>query len=160
MRKWSIWGRPKDNVERKGHEEKVDSMDNRDNTGEMDNTIVTDGGIINGLGGGNAGNALDETVGTLIRAILECEEYLTYRTELDKVLQVPELKAQIDEYRSRNYQLQSSADIDFDKLDWFEKEYEDFRSNPLVSDFLAAELAFCKRMQGIESRITAELDFQ
>lgn len=160
MRKWRIWGRPKDNVDEKGNEEKVGGMDNRGNTGEMDNTNVTDDTGSNNEPGGNVGNALDESVNTLITAILECEEYLTYRAELDKVLQVPDLKAQIDEYRGRNYQLQTSADIDFDKLDRFEKEYEDFRSDPLVSDFLAAELAFCRRMQGIESRITAELDFQ
>lgn len=103
---------------------------------------------------------LDETVGLLLEAILQCEEYLAYRAELEKVRQFPELKEQIDEFRKRNYVLQTSADIDFDKLDRFEKEYEDFRSNPLVSDFLAAELAFCRRMQGIENRVTAGLDFQ
>lgn len=103
---------------------------------------------------------LESAVDTLITTILECEEYLAYRAELDKVLQIPDLKAQIDEYRKRNYELQSRPDIDFDKLDRFEKEYENFRSNPAVSDFLAAELAFCKRMQAIETRITVELDFQ
>ena len=82
-------------------------------------------------------NGLDSAVNSLITAILGC-----------------------DDYRRRNYELQTSADIDFDKLDRFEKEYENFRSDPLVSDFLAAELAFCKRMQEIETRITAKLDFQ
>lgn len=105
-------------------------------------------------------NRLDETVGVLLEAILQCEEYLAYHAELEKVRQFPELKEQIDEFRKRNFVLQSSADIDFEKLDRFEKEYEDFRSNPLVSDFLAAELAFCRRMQGIENRVTAGLDFQ
>lgn len=148
-----------DSLGRKSNGDKVDSMDNRDNTGEMDNENGT-GGSMNDRDNITSVNALDETVSALIAAILKCEEYLAYRAELDKVLQVPELKPQIDEFRRRNYQLQSSTDIDFDKLDRFEKEYEDFRSDPLVSDFLAAELAFCKRMQEIESRVTAELDFQ
>lgn len=165
MRRWSIWRRLKgnadrtDSVDRKSNEDKVDSMDNRDITDEMVNGNGT-GGSMDDRGCTAPGDALDETVNTLITAILKCEEYLAYRAELDKVLQVPELKAQIDEYRRRNYQLQSSTDIDFEKLDRFEKEYEDFRSDPLVSEFLAAELAFCKRMQEIESRVTAELDFQ
>lgn len=161
MRKWSILRRPKgyaDSMDGKDGEGKVDSMDYRDNTGEMDNQSSTDDS--NDREDARAGNALDEAVDKLITEILGCEEYLAYRAELEKVLQVPELKAQIDEYRKRNYQLQSSADIDFDKLDRFEKEYEDFRSDLLVSDFLAAELAFCRRMQGIETRVTAELDFQ
>lgn len=103
---------------------------------------------------------LESAVNTLITAILECEEYVAYRAELDRVLQIPGLKSEIDEFRKRNYLLQTSMDIDFDKLDRFEKEYENFRSDPAVSDFLAAELAFCKRMQEIEERVTAELDFQ
>lgn len=124
-------------------------MDNRDNVEKMGNTENQE-----------QGNGLDSAVDMLITAILGCEEYLAYRAELDKVLQNPELKSEIDNYRRRNYELQTSADIDFDKLDRFEKEYENFRSDPLVSDFLAAELAFCKRMQEIETSITARLDFQ
>ena len=84
--------------------------------------------------------------------------YLTYRTELDKVKQVPGLKSQIDEFRMRNFALQSSMDNDFDKLDRIEKDYEDFRANPLVADFLAAELDLCRMIQGIVmKRFTAIL---
>lgn len=124
-------------------------MDNRGSVEKMDNTDNRE--QVNGL---------DGAVEALITAILGCEEYLAYRAELNKVLQHPELKLKIDNYRKQNYELQTSEDIDFDKLDRFEKEYENFRSDPLVSDFLAAELAFCKRMQEIETRVTARLDFQ
>lgn len=143
MERRSIWRRAKDNMGSRDKTEKQDGMDNAEQMPPQEPV-----------------NHLDEAVNALVEAILKSEEYLAYRAELGKVLQFPELKAQIDEYRKKNYVLQSSADIDFDKLDRFEKEYEDFRCNPLVSDFLAAELAFCRRMQGIESRVTAELDFQ
>lgn len=106
------------------------------------------------------GNDLDRAVKTLIDAVLGSREYNAYRAELDKVLQYPELKAQIDDFRKHNYELQFSSDIDFEKLDRFEKEYEGFRATPLVSDFLAAELAFCRRIQQIQTDITAALDFQ
>lgn len=129
--------------------------DTKANAGGMDN-----GGSREQIYIPGGSDKLECAVNVLVTAILECEEYLAYRAELDRVLQTPELKAQIDEYRRRNYELQSSMDIDFDKLDRFEKEFEDFRSNQVVSDFLAAELAFCKRMQAIETRVTAELDFQ
>lgn len=141
MGKWSRWRKTKDN------------MSNRDKAEIQDGTVQVPQQQ-------KSVNNLDDAVNLLLEAILQCEEYLAYRAELDKVLQFPELKAQIDEFRKRNYELQSSADIDFDKLDRFEREYEDFRSDPLVSDFLAAELAFCRRMQGIENRVTANLDFQ
>ena len=149
MAKWSIWSKTRDNMTNE------DSMGNMTNESTMNNE--TDMGQMYIPGGTDK---LESAVDALITAVLECEEYLAYRAELDRVLQIPGLKTQLDEYRRRNYELQSSMDIDFDKLDRFEKEYEDFRTDPVVWDFLAAELAFCKRMQAIVTRVTAELDFQ
>lgn len=149
MAKWSIWSKTRDNMTNE------DSMGNMTNESTMNNETDIEQMYIPG-----GTDKLESAVDTLITAVLECEEYLAYRAELDRVLQIPGLKTQLDEYRRRNYELQSSMDIDFDKLDRFEKEYEDFRTDPVVWDFLAAELAFCKRMQAIETRVTAELDFQ
>lgn len=153
MGKWSIWRKNRDNM---ANEDGMESntAGGEGMTGESgaktEEQMYIPGGV----------DRLDAAVGALITEILGCEEYLVYREELDRVLKIPNLKEQIDEYRRRNYELQSSMDIDFDKLDRFEKEYENFRSDPAVSDFLAAELAFCRRMQAIETRVTAELDFQ
>lgn len=47
----------------------------------------------------------------------------------------------------------------FQRIEEFEREYEKFRENPLVSDFLAAELDFCRMMQEMNNRVTAALDF-
>ena len=47
----------------------------------------------------------------------------------------------------------------FDKIEDFEREYEKFREDPLVSDFLAAELGLCRMMQQINMTMTEELDF-
>ena len=55
-------------------------------------------------------NNVNRAVDDLAAAILESDVYRTYRTELDKVKQVPGLKSQIDEFRRRNFALQSSAD--------------------------------------------------
>ncbi len=105
-------------------------------------------------------NRLDQATDEFITAILGSAIYRTYRQEPDKVKQVPGLKEQIDEFRKRNFELQLSADMDFGKLDSFEKEYENFRANPLVADFLAAELDLCRAIQRINMRITAELKFE
>ena len=58
--------------------------------------------------------------------------------------------------------MQNTSQVDelFDMMDVFEKEYEKFRENPLVDDFLQAELAFCRLMQEINMFVTQELDFQ
>lgn len=116
----------------------------------------TDGGH----GGEERMTDLETATETFIAAVLETEEYRAYKTELEKVKREPELKAQIDEFRRQNYEFQSSPDCDFGKLDRFEKEYENFRQNPLVADFLAAELAFCRLMQRLNIRIIDGLDFE
>lgn len=105
-------------------------------------------------------NNIDNATDEFIVAILESDAYLNYANELAKVKRQPELKAQIDDFRRRNHQLQMSADLDFNRLDQFEKEYEDLRSNPLVADFLAAEVDLCRMMQRIYMRITEGLNFE
>ncbi len=105
-------------------------------------------------------NELDQAVSDYITAIKNTDTYRNYVRERDKVKQYPELKAQIDDFRKRNYELQSSADTDFHKIDRFERDYEDFRENPLVDDFLAAELAFCRMMQKANMQVTAAIEFE
>ena len=51
-------------------------------------------------------NRLESATEEYIAAILSSEEYVTYRQELEKVKQYPELKAQIDDFRKRNFEFQ------------------------------------------------------
>ena len=104
-------------------------------------------------------NELDRAVLTYIMAIKNTEIYQNYARERDRVRQYPELKAQLDDFRRRNYELQISADTDFHKIDQFERDYEDFRENPIVDEFLAAELAFCRMIQKANMQITEAIDF-
>ena len=45
------------------------------------------------------------------------------------------------------------------ELDKFEREYEQFRANPKVHNFLARELAFIRLMQGIVDEVMDAIDF-
>lgn len=103
---------------------------------------------------------IDAATDEFISAILDSEVYAAYRAELEKVKQETGLKEQLDTFRRRNYELQISLDNDFGKIDQFEREYEEFRANQLVSDFLAAELDLCRMMQRINTRIVAGLEFE
>ena len=105
-------------------------------------------------------NRLDSATEALINAVLATEEYKAYAQELNKVKEFPDLKEQIDDFRKRNFQMQLSADNDFNKLEEFEKEYAAFRENILVQDFLAAELDLCRLIQDLNMRITAALQFE
>ena len=105
-------------------------------------------------------NEVEEAVDRLADALLNSEVYREYRSKLEQVKQDPDLKRQIDEFRMRNYELQQSPDYAFDKVEQFQREYQAFRDNPLVSDFLAAELAFCRMVQGIENRLVGIIEFE
>lgn len=103
---------------------------------------------------------VNEAVEQLIGAIRNTDAYLEYQRQLAYVKEQPELKRQIDDFRTRNFELQTSKDTSFDKIDQFTRENEAFRENPLVSDFLAAELAFCRMMQEIGLYVTDQMRFE
>ena len=103
---------------------------------------------------------VDEAVDGLVKAILDSEIYREYQKSLENVKRFPDLKNQIDEYRMKNYELQQSPDYAFDKMEQFQMEYQSFRENPLVSDFLAAELAFCRMVQDIENHLAECIEFE
>ena len=102
---------------------------------------------------------VDNEVNQLIYAIKDSVVYQEYHRKLAEVRQYPEIKRKIDEFRTRNFELQNSQDFALEKLEQLEKEYEEFRENTLVSEFLAAELAFCRMMQDINNQITEALQF-
>lgn len=103
---------------------------------------------------------VNQAVEQMVQAIRNTDAYLEYQKQLARVKEQSELKRQIDEFRTRNFELQTSKDTNFDKLDQFIRENEAFRENPLVSDFLAAELAFCRMMQEIGLYVTDQMHFE
>ncbi len=105
-------------------------------------------------------NSVDVALKQLLDAIRGSSQYREYMEQLQRVKQYPELKEQIDAFRKRNFELQNSGDYEFDSIEQFENEYAEFRENEIVSDFLAAELAFCRLMQDINLRLTAALEFE
>lgn len=103
---------------------------------------------------------LDQAVESLIDAIKESEAYCKYMSALAAVKQQTGLKQQIDEFRKENYVMQNTGDMAFERIEQFEQAYSDFRENPLVSDFLASELALCRQIQQINFNITEALNFE
>ncbi len=102
---------------------------------------------------------MDEALQTYIDMVLKSPEYLEYVRQRERVLAVPGLKAQVDEFRIRNYQMQVSRDMVFEKIEAFEREFADFRDNPIVDGFLAAELAFCRMMQEHYGKVLDAVNF-
>ena len=103
---------------------------------------------------------MEQSLQAYIEKLLKSKEYQKYVEQRERVKQYPDLKKQIDEFRRRNFEMQNSEDLVFEKIEFFEKEYEDFRDNPLVADFLEAELAFCRMMQRHYGEVMRDIDFE
>ena len=104
---------------------------------------------------------VDQAIEDLLSVIRQTKEYIEYKIQYDKINMQPELHKQIDEFRIENYQLQNSTPEEemLQCIEQFEQKYQTFRENPLVNDFLEAELAFCRKMQEITLKITEGLQF-
>lgn len=103
---------------------------------------------------------INNSLQQLIADILASDIYRQYDIQRIRVNAMPELKAEIDEYRRKNLELQTNEYTTIDQIDSFEREYQKFRENPIVADFLAAELAFCRLMQDIDLRLTDAMHFE
>ena len=105
---------------------------------------------------------VQEALEQLAQAVKESEVYREYRRQSERVDNAGDMREKIDEYRVRNFELQNSVQTEdlLDKLDDFEREYEKFREDPLVEEFLDAELAFCRMMQEIDVTLAEAMDFE
>lgn len=104
-----------------------------------------------------------EATEKFVEEIKKSDTYREYDWQKRKLKENPELFEEVREFRRKNFALQTEAahsDELFEKLDAFEREHEKFRENPLVDNFLRAELAFCRMMQEVNVLIMASLDFE
>ena len=93
--------------------------------------------------------------------IKSSEIYKQYIHTREMVQKQAGLFEKVNEFRRKNYQLQknTSGDELLEKTEALNQEYAIMRSNPLVEDFLDAELAFCRMMQEVNILLTNELNF-
>lgn len=97
-----------------------------------------------------------------IEKIKETDVYRTYVVRLGRLKKDEQLYEQVNEYRRRNFEIQNlpqNGDL-MDRIDDLERQFEYLRENPMVDDFLNAELALCRMMQEINNLITDELHFE
>lgn len=66
-----------------------------------------------------------------ILTIKNTQVYKEYQLQKSKVKENPDLKRQLDQFRMRNYELQTKHCPDnlYDEMDCFQREYEQFRES-------------------------------
>ena len=101
---------------------------------------------------------INEALEGLIRAIWEGEEYKHYQEIRAKVHEQPELEQRIHAFRKKNYEVQNHGNerILYDQVDGLERE---FRKDPLVNEYLNAELGICRLFQRINWELVQSMDF-
>lgn len=106
-------------------------------------------------------NQLEESLDGLIQSIRESREYVRYQKIRAKVKQMPELEQRIHAFRKKNYEVQNFAnELDlYERMDGLEQEGTEFRKDPVVNEYLDAELAFCRLFQKINWEIVRNIDF-
>lgn len=97
----------------------------------------------------------------LVNAVLESDEYKHYQEIREKMKKEPEKEQAINNFRRRNFVLQKSKDNTdlFEEIDRLDQEFKEFRSQPLVEEYLMAELAFCRLIQNINWKLMEHVEF-
>ncbi|MBO5242506.1 MAG: YlbF family regulator [Lachnospiraceae bacterium] len=98
---------------------------------------------------------LHEQLDEFIVALKHSKVYLEYQEQLKRLCAQPELKQRVDDYRRRNYEIQTQSQQQnmFDEMERFQRESEHLRDIPMVHDFLNAELALCRMIQKVTTTI-------
>lgn len=105
---------------------------------------------------------LKTSIEELKRSLLESEAFLRYQKIREEVHHYPEKEHRLHEFRRKNYFLQNSKEqIDlFTEADRLEQEYADVYKDPLLEEFLAAEVAVCRIIQQVNQELIGCLDFE
>lgn len=101
-----------------------------------------------------------EATESLVTAIRQSETYHTYLEAKEELNKMPVLKAQVDEFRKKNYELQNLSVNVLEETEKLQQEYAVMLDDILVRRYLNAENAFCRMIQMVNWQLIEELDFE
>ena len=82
-----------------------------------------------------------------------------YKYQKERIKKVPGMKDRINEFRKKRFEFQKYEGEDlFEKIDEFQREYQTFKEEPIVREYLAAELEICRLVQQIYGAIDELVD--
>ena len=105
---------------------------------------------------------LKQATDQLVDSVKETQAYQNYQIQKENIFRQPGLAEQINEYRKSRFQLQEMEDAEdlLELMEEFEKKYSDFSEDPMINDFLDAEVSFCRMVQEIYENLTNALNFE
>ena len=104
---------------------------------------------------------IDELKAELIQAVLDSEEYREYKRLEAEVSKNADLKRAIDEFRSRNFEIQYNDEIQGidENISQLEAQYADMRNQGLAKSYFSAELCLCRLVQDVCVSLVDAVDF-
>ncbi len=104
-------------------------------------------------------DSVKQTTEKIIDMVKETELYQTYSFYKERILKQPALHQKLEVFRREAHELSEAPESEImDRTDAFREKYSDFLENPLVDDFLSAEIALVRAVQKITSDVVAALD--
>ena len=89
----------------------------------------------------------------------ESAAFKDYKYQQKRIKKIPGMIQRINEYRARRFEFQKYTGEDlFEKIDEFQREYQQFKEEPLVREYLQAELEICRLVQEINMAIDELVD--
>ena len=103
---------------------------------------------------------IEEKAQELAEAITNSAEYQNYLKVKRELEQNEALCHKINDFRARNFQLHATLEGEelYNAMENFEREHASFRKDPLVNQFLAAELRMIRIIQQAEKTIVDSVD--
>ena len=103
-----------------------------------------------------------KSLDALKAALQECDAFKRYQTARVEIRKYPEKERRLHELRKKNYILQNSKEqIDlFVEAERLEQEYADVYKDPMLSEYLEAEVAVCRIVQQVTHELIDCLDFE
>ena len=89
----------------------------------------------------------------------ESAAFKDYKYQQKRIKKIPGMIQRINEYRAKRFEFQKYTGEDlFEKIDEFQREYQTFKEEPIVREYLAAELEICRLVQQINGAIDELVD--
>lgn len=103
---------------------------------------------------------IEKCTEALIQAIQESKEYVRFCQVRDAVRMEPGLRQEINDFRRHVFAVQNAQEpLDmYGEQERLCRDYEEFRKNALVHEFLESELRVCRILQRIMADVAGVVD--
>lgn len=98
----------------------------------------------------------------LAGALAQSEEYLAYKETMARLKERPDLYTMVNEFRRRHFAIQNGSmdRISYDEYNSFAAESRRLREEPLINEFLDAEVSLGRLVQRLKKIIISGIDFE